>query len=449
MEHDSANMTGDGHQRTIKARKNILASFFIKGGSILVGLMLVPLVIRYVDETRYGIWITLSSVIAWMSFLDIGLGHGLRNRFAEALAKGEDDLARIYVSTTYAILCLIMGAGFILFVIVNPLLNWSIILNTPPEMAEELSVVALVVFGVFCLRFVLRLLQTIFVADQHPAKASFLQLLGNVLALGIIYALTKLTTGSLVYLGLALTLAPALVLLIATIVVFNGRYRPYAPSLKYVKFGHSRTLMSLGVKFFVIQMSAILLYQTSNIIISQLFGPKEVTPYNIAFRYFGVVTMLFTIVISPYWSAITEAYTKGDIEWIRKIVRNLQYCFLLVTAFAIFMFFVADWAYALWVGRSIKIPTALSLSVALYVIINAWNAIYSNFLNGVGKVQFQLYCGGAAALLNVPLAIYLGRKMGIEGVVLATVGISGLGAILYPLQYWKIINRKSHGIWGR
>jgi len=447
LEHPAQSRISEGHQRTAKARRNILASFFIKGASILVGLMLVPLAISYVDETRYGIWITLSSVVAWMSFLDIGLGHGLRNRFAEALARGQDDLARIYVSTTYAILCLIMGAVFVLFVVVNPLLNWPTILNSPPEMAEELSMAALVVFGVFCLQLVLRLLQTIFTADQHPAKASVLPLLGNALALGVIYALTKCTDGSLIYLVLTLTLAPAVVLLIATVAVFKGRYRPYAPSLKYVRFGHSRHLMSLGMKFFVIQMAFILMFQTSNIIISQLFGPQEVTPYNIAFRYFGVLTMLFAIIISPCWSAITEAYTKGDIDWIRKTMRNLQYCFMLTAVLAIFMLLVADWVYALWVGRSIRIPTALSLSVALYIIINAWNAIYSNFLNGIGKVQLQLYCGMTGALLNVPLAIFLGNRIGIEGVILAPVAISLFGVAIYPIQYRKIINKKACGIW--
>src|SRR5450755_4419818 len=96
------NLINRGHSRSINAKKNILFSFLIKGCNIAIGLILVPLTIHYVKPIQYGIWLTLSSIIGWFGFFDIGLGNGLRNKFAEALAKGEHERARIYVSTTYA-----------------------------------------------------------------------------------------------------------------------------------------------------------------------------------------------------------------------------------------------------------------------------------------------------------------------------------------------------------
>ena len=76
-----------GHERSIKAKKNILGLLAIKGASIIIGFIMVPLTIGYINPTRYGIWLTLSSIVAWLSYFDIGFGHGLRNKFAEALAK--------------------------------------------------------------------------------------------------------------------------------------------------------------------------------------------------------------------------------------------------------------------------------------------------------------------------------------------------------------------------
>src|SRR5665647_3802680 len=98
-----------GQDRSIKIKKNILASFVIKGLSIAISLVLVPLTINYVNPTQYGIWLTLSSIVAWFSFFDIGFGNGLRNKFAESKATGNTEKAKIYVSTTYAILCIIIG----------------------------------------------------------------------------------------------------------------------------------------------------------------------------------------------------------------------------------------------------------------------------------------------------------------------------------------------------
>jgi O-antigen/teichoic acid export membrane protein len=114
-----------GHERSIKAKKNILASLVIRGCSIAISLVLVPLTINYINTSRYGIWLTLSSIVAWLSFFDIGLTQGLRNKFAEAKARGDDALAQIYVSTTYALLAIIFCAIW-LPLCANNFLNWSV-----------------------------------------------------------------------------------------------------------------------------------------------------------------------------------------------------------------------------------------------------------------------------------------------------------------------------------
>jgi Na+-driven multidrug efflux pump len=139
----------------------------------------VPLTIDYVNPSRYGIWLTLSSIISWFGFFDIGLGNGLRNKLAEAIAKGQEESARIYVSTTYAVICIIVGILLILFLCINHFINWAKILNTSQEMADELSILAVIVFVFFCLRFVFQLLNTVLTANQEPAKASFFDFLGS------------------------------------------------------------------------------------------------------------------------------------------------------------------------------------------------------------------------------------------------------------------------------
>lgn len=210
-----------GHQRSLEAKKNITASFAIKGVSIAINLILVPITINYVNPTQYGIWLTLSSIVAWFSFFDIGFGNGLRNLFAETKATGNLEKARIYVSTTYAVLTLIFLSVWVLFFVANFFVDWSKILNAPPEMAAELSTLALIVFSFFCLEFVLRTINTIVTADQNPALAGFFNTLGQLFALIIIFILTKTTKGSLINLGLALGFIPILVLFISSTILFK------------------------------------------------------------------------------------------------------------------------------------------------------------------------------------------------------------------------------------
>jgi O-antigen/teichoic acid export membrane protein len=225
-----------GHSRSVKARKHILVSFFIKSVSIVIGFVFVPLLLHYLGAAEYGIWLTLSSIVAWVSYFDIGLGNGLRNRFAESLAKGEHQLARIYVSTTYAGLSLIFGAFFLIFLVVNPFLSWHEILKAPLDLENELNSLVIITVGFFLLRFTFKLISIIIVADQRPAISNIFDPLSNVVALIAILILIQYAESSLLNLGIVLGAAPVLVLGFATIYFFRNDYSAYRPSLKLVNF---------------------------------------------------------------------------------------------------------------------------------------------------------------------------------------------------------------------
>ena len=440
-----------GHERTVKAKKNIVASFLIKGLNIGIGLVLVPLTINYLSPTKYGIWITLSSVIAWFNFFDIGLGNGLRNRFAEAVANNDHNLAKTYVSTTYAVLSFVIGLVLILFYVINPYLNWSLILNAgnDPALQKELSVLALVVFSSFCLTFIFKLISTILTADQQPAKASLFNLISNALSLVFIIALINRTNGSLLYIGIIFSCMPVIVFFTSSFWFFNGKYKPYRPSLSFVELSKLKDLFSLGIKFFIIQISGILLYETNNIIISQLFGPAEVTPYNIAFKYFNIVMVIFIIIITPFWSAFTEAWIKKEFEWIKTIMKKILKIWIFIVIIVIIMLIISPWIYQIWIGESINVPFIMSLLIGLFILIKSYNDIFSSFLNGVGKIKLQLYFSISQAVINIPLAIYLGKIIGISGVLLSNIIVVLLVASFGPVQYNKIIKMKATGIWNK
>lgn len=65
-------------QRTNVIKKNIVISFIYKMLSIALSLAIVPVTVNYVNGEQYGIWLTISSIVAWIGYFDLGLGHGLR-----------------------------------------------------------------------------------------------------------------------------------------------------------------------------------------------------------------------------------------------------------------------------------------------------------------------------------------------------------------------------------
>jgi O-antigen/teichoic acid export membrane protein len=438
-----------GHERSIKVKINILASFLFKSINIAIYLLLVPLTLNYLDPIKYGIWLTLSSIVVWFEFFDIGLGNGLRNKFAEALTKNDKTLARIYVSTTYFILSIIVFFIYLLFLFMRPFLNWPKLLNAPPEMSMELDRLVFFILTFFCIQFVFKLIGTILIADQKIGVSSIFNVISNLLSLIIIYILTKTTSSSLIYIGIAMGLTPAIVLFVANIFFFSYDYRDYIPAIKFVKLKHARNLAGLGFKFFFIQISSILIFSSSNIIIAQIFGPAEVTSYNIVFKYFSVMTMAFSIILMPFWSAFTEAYHKQDIFWIKTNIKKLVKIWFIISIGISIMVIISKFVYRIWIGDAVHISFLLTLFMGLFSIINSWNSIFVSFLNGVGKIKLQVYFGVFVALMNIPASIFFAKylNLGNAGVLLATC-ISLLPCtILWPMQYWKIINNQATGIW--
>ncbi|MGA2408201.1 MAG: lipopolysaccharide biosynthesis protein [Bacteroidales bacterium] len=438
-----------GHERSVKAKKNILASFMIKGLSIAISLVLVPLTINYINPSRYGIWLTLSSIVAWFSFFDIGFGNGLRNKFTEAKATGNFELARIYVSTTYAILIIVFIGVWFAFCMVNFFIDWSVILNAPPEMADELSKLALIVFSFFCLQMILITINTVIIADQKPAKSDFFNMLGQLLALCIIGILTNTTQGSLIYLGFVLGFAPIFILFISSIWFYAKQFKQFAPSIKYVRFSFAKDIMAIGIKFFFIQIAFIVIYQTNNVIITHIGTPGDVTIFNIAYKYMGIVLMSFSILISPFWSAITEAFTIQDYSWIKTIVKKLRLISYLLIIVVIFLFLVSKFAYSFWIGNSVRIPSSVTFIVGIYIILLCWVSLNTQILNGIGKISIQLITYLLGTILHIPLAIFLGKKLGIVGVIISASIFCAIITTFSIIQVNKILHKKAKGLWNK
>lgn len=441
-----------GQERSVKAKKNIAASILIRGLSIAISLIVVPLTINYINPSRYGIWLTLSSIVAWFSFFDIGLSQGLRNKFAEAKATNNTSEAQIYVSTTYALLGIIFFSIWIVFIIVNHYLNWAEILNISETMEREVSILSIIVFTYFCIQFVLNIITTIIIADQKPALASLIGLIGQFLSLAFIFVLVKTTQGSLVKLGIALCLSPLVVLLITNVFLFKGIYKKYKPKISKVKFSYTKDLFNLGLVFFIIQVAGIIQYQTANIIIAQNFNTAEVTSYNIVYKYFGLLDMIFAIFLSPFWSATTEAYLKKDIDWIKNSIKKYNYLNIILIFVGIIMLLLSRQVYTLWLGKGIvNIQFSLSLWGFLFFAVFMFERKYVFFLNGISALRIQFYACLLSPFIYIGVALLCIKhlNMGVYALFIAAIVANFNGIILAPIQYYQIIYKNKKGIWIR
>jgi O-antigen/teichoic acid export membrane protein len=431
----------------LKIKKSILALFGIKAASILISLVMVPLTIHYLSPVKYGVWLTLSSIVGWIGYFDIGFGNGLRNRFAESVAKKNYQLARTYVSTTYALLTIIMGSFLFVFLIINPFLNWAKILNAPFDMHNELTIVAFITIAFFCFQIILQLVSIILSANLQPARASLIPFVGSVVSFIAIFLLTRFSHGNLILLSISLSLSPLGAYFFASIWLFSKEYREFLPSIRFVKFSLTKDLLGLGVKFFILQVAFLFLFQSSNVIIAQLFGPEEVTSYNVAYKYFSVIPMINLIIIMPLWSAITDAWVKKDYDWIKNTYYKLKLVWLFLGFLSGVMLLFSGFIYKLWVGDIISVPLRTSLALSVLVVVMVGNGIFAVFFNGIGKITLQVWLSIFAMVLFIPVAVFMGRNHGVLGVITPMILLNAVILFIQAVQYSKIIRFRASGIW--
>jgi O-antigen/teichoic acid export membrane protein len=405
-------------KRTVKAYKNILQMLFLKGGTMIISLLYVPLLINTLTVYNYGIWLTITSLVAWVTLFDIGIGNGLRNNLSEALAKDNISEANIFISTSYVVLFLFTIIFAVIFTIINFFLDWSIILNVSNDMSSELKKIISIVFYFFSIQFVLNLINSILLAFQRPALSSLILFIGQLLSFIIIWISVKIfVVDSFVYLSALISIIPVLVLFIFSFYIFK------------------------------LQIITLIIFQTNNLIIAHKLGPSFVTDYNIAYKYIGIIAMIFAIILTPFWSATTEAYHRDDLKWIREIVLKLNFIWVGMLLIGCGLIYFSTELYYLWVGDNIIVDKKLLFLLLIYFTIYMRYGIYGYIINGIGKVKLQLIITGIIAILYIPTTLFFAESFGLYGIILSMILFILINAVWSQLQYFKLVNKKAQGIW--
>ena len=434
-----------------KIGKNVLLLGLFQSISIISSFLLVPMTINYISTSQYGIWLTISSIVGWFSLVDIGLGAGLRNRLTEALAKNDNVLARKYVSTTYIMLGIIVLFLFFIFAISNMYIPWDKVLNQSEDMSAMLASTMFVVVSFFALRLIVQLIGTILTAHLMPAASVGITTCSNVIILFIIFVLSRTVTGDLYTLSWVLSSVPVLLYIIVSVFLFLGKFKHIRPSFLFFDRTNIKTLLSLGVGFFVINISTIVLFQTSNILIIQLFDNKGVVVYNLAYKLFSIMTGLFSILIQPFWTGYTDAWVKKDFDWIKGAIGKLMLIWKLLVGLGGIMFILSPFIYKIWVGDNIDIPWGLSFLVFLYFSIHCYGGVFNIFINGTGKIRLQMCALGMVTFVYIPLVLFMVKflKLGLISIPLSLIFSNFYSLFVARMQYKKLISGTAKGIWNK
>lgn len=438
-----------GDKRTVLVKKNILGSLIIKGWSCIIQFLIVPLSLDCLTQYEYGLWLTINALFVGIDSIDVGLGNGLRNKLAEAMAKNDRETARKQVSTTFGMLIIIIIPVVIFASALILMFDCYKLMNVDPNLVPNLNDILIASLAIMGGNFIFKFIGNMYLGLQLPAINNLLVVLGQTVSLIALFAISLFGKSDLMTVAVIFTLSPLIVYLISYPITFCKRYKFLSPSYRYFSRFALKELLSLGVSFFFIQITGLLLFMLSNVIISNVLTPEEVTPYQVSYRYFSIIYMLFAIIATPLWSATTDAYTNGDWKWINRVMRKMNTLLLVCAAIMVVMVLFAPTFYYIWVGYKVNIGTWLSVLMGIYCYLLVVSNSYSYILFGIGKIRVIMIVTFLNVVIFSPLEYVLCKYHGTLGLTAVLITATFVSAVVNYVQFKLLSLGKAKGIWNK
>jgi O-antigen/teichoic acid export membrane protein len=405
---------------------------------LATGFISVPLVGGYLGDDRFGMWLQVSSFVAALGPLDLGIGLGLLTVVSDAYGRDDREAARRAISTAFAMLSLIGALVVVVFGLAYFTIPWAGVfsVHTQPAISEA-GPAAAVLIGAFALGLPLGIVGTVQLAHQAGYISSAWAIVGN---LGSFVALVAIVSlhGSLPILILAMTCAGLPVAVVNGWFLFR-RQRPWLmPRLRDVDFRAGRGLLRIGLFFVVLQVAGLVAYSLDNVVIGQIMGAGAIKQYAIPTKLFVLAPTLMSFVLIPLWPAYRESMSRGDAEWVKRTLRRSIILASLVNIPSTVLLVVAGpWIIHIWAPLLQVQPTMLlMLGLGTWTIMNTLNGPFAMLLNGANVIGFQATCAILMAIANVTISILLVQRIGVSGAIWGSV-IAQIVFVLIP-DIWYV-----------
>lgn len=397
------------------------AAIAARGVGVLTALISVPLTLHYLGNERYGMWMTISSVIAMLGFADLGMGNGLVNAVSESDGKNDIEAAKKYISSAFFLLFAIATFLFIVFVTIYWFVPWARVYNvTSPLAIKEAGPATAVLLCSFFINMPLGVVQRTQMGYQEGFRTNIWTAVGSILGLiGVLVAIY--CKAGLIWLVLAMAGGPVLAVLCNWYDFFFRLRRWLHPRWNAFDWKAGRKVAGTGVLFLILQIFAIIGNSSDNIVIAQVLGASAVAGYAVTQKLF-TVTQVAQYFIVPLWPAFGEAMARNDRAWARRTLnRALIFSFALGALTALPLVFWGKQIIAIWVGPDVIPSTFLLLGFAFWVFLAGYGGVMSTFLNSGALLSKQTWFYVLASVTAVILKVVLVANWHIAGVIWATV----------------------------
>lgn len=408
----------DRYRRVLLTATGSLAA---RGVTLLTMLVSVPLTIDYLGVERYGVWMAVSSLITFLSFVDLGIGNGLVNSIADARGGDDREVVARCVSTAVFLLLGVALLSLGTLGIVGTVIPWARIFRVSSNLAMSETGPSVIIFLVcFLVNLPLGIVEKVRMGYQEGFANSVWQVAGSVAGLVLVLLAIGLQAG-LPWLVLAMAGAPVLAM------AGNAAHqflfcRPWLrPRFSLADRATLARLVKIGSQFLVIQMLTAIGLASDNLIIARVRGVSAVTEYAVVQKLYSLA-LLPQFLVAPLWPAFGEALAREDFRWARRaLIRSVMVSVALAALIAIPLLFAGRLIVANWAGSHLAPSRLLLAGFTCQMILGAYGGAMTAFLNSSRALRRQVLFYGAASVSAILLKLLLIIKWETAGVAWGTV----------------------------
>lgn len=398
-----------------------VVSFISKFASVFVGLVTVPLTFKYLGNEKFGIWMTISSIMAFLSFSDLGIGNSLLNFVA--IANGKKDKLLSYKATSSAFfvllllsfIILVLGVGFIYIT------KWTLFfkINSSVNFESEIKYSILSFLIIFSINLSLSVVQKVQEGYQYGYIYSLFNIFGVCISLILVILSVHLKL-ELPYIIFANGIGPIISLIVNLFYILKARFMEFKISIIYFDKAIAYKLFGTGSIFIILQLFSLITNYADNVIISRTLGVSFVPTYEIVRKLF-MLSFITQFLIQPLWPAFKEAISIEDWTWVKNTFKKaMLYSLIASSVVTLPLLFFGKIIIQKWVGSELAPSTLMLVGFYINILISNFGGVMSTLLNSSDIVSKQVPIVISATILTIVLKIVFSKTIGLEGVIWGT-----------------------------
>lgn len=397
-------------------KKNLLANYFGQGWIALMGILFVPIYIKYLGIEAYGLIGLFAVLQSWLTLLDMGMTPTLGREMARFTGGGRSiesirDLLRSVEIVAIIVAFLIAGGvGFgANWIAVNWLRSDLISVDTVTN--------AFVIMGIVtALRFVEGIYRSAIIGMQHQVLFNIINaIMATLRGLGAVIILKWVSPTIL-----AFFLWQGLLSILTLLILGIATYKSLAKGERSGRFsyGELKSVSKFAGGMLGITLLKILLTQIDKVILSKLLTLSDFGYYTLATTVASSLLILVSPVVQAIYPKFCELHARHDYDgFADNFHKSSQLVSVIAGSFCITMIFFSQIFLEVWTQ---DIFTASKVSPLLMILS------VGSLLNGMMWIPYQaqlayqwtklpIFINLISVIIIIPSIIYFVPKYGAIG----------------------------------